>query len=206
VGRHWFAFAAPQYDLMSTTFLEAGAISTGLVALAEVGDRTQILGVMLVCRFRRPWLILAGVLAASLANHLLAATLGVVAGHWLQGPWMRWVLGLSFIGFAIWSLLPEKHEEGEPEVRSKRGVFLTTVVAFFLMEMGDRTQIATAALAARFAAVIPVAMGSTLGMMIANAPSVLLGHVAGNSLPMKGLKVGAAILSAAVGVWTLAAG
>src|ERR1700729_2351756 len=157
---------------MSTTFLEAGAISTGLVALAEVGDRTQILGVMLVARFRRPWAILGGVLVASLANHLLAATLGAVAGEWLRGPWMRWLLGASFLGFAVWSLLPEKAgAEGEDaaKLRSKRSAFLTTALAFFLMEMGDRTQIATAALGARFTAVIPVALGSTLGMMIVNA-------------------------------------
>ncbi|MGC1303098.1 MAG: TMEM165/GDT1 family protein [Caulobacteraceae bacterium] len=192
---------------MSSTFLEAGAISTGLVALAEVGDRTQILGVMLVARFRRPWTILGGVMAASLANHLLAASLGAVAGHWLHGPWMRWILGFSFIAFAVWSLLPEKEEvEADAQVRSKRGVFLTTAVAFFLMEMGDRTQIATAALGARFTEVIPVALGSTLGMMIVNAPSVMLGHVAGNGLPVRALKIGAAILSAGVGVWTLAVG
>ncbi len=192
---------------MSTTFLEAGAISTGLVALAEIGDRTQLLGVMLVARFRKPWVILGGIAAASLANHLLAATLGAVAGHWLQGPWMKWVLGLSFIAFAVWSLLPEKEEDEEaPEVRNKRGVFLATAIAFFLMEMGDRTQIATAALGARFTSVIPVALGSTLGMLIANGPSVMLGHAMGSGVPVKALKLGAAALSAAVGVWTLAAG
>jgi putative Ca2+/H+ antiporter (TMEM165/GDT1 family) len=192
---------------MSTTFFEAGAISTGLVALAEIGDRTQLLGVMLVARFRKPWVILAGIAAASLCNHLLAATLGAVAGHWLQGPWMKWVLGLSFIAFAIWSLAPEKEEDEEaPEVRNKRGVFLATAIAFFLMEMGDRTQIATAALGARFTSVIPVALGSTLGMLIANGPSVFLGHAMGSGVPVKALKLGAAALSAAVGVWTLAAG
>lgn len=197
---------------MTTNFLEAGAISAGLVALAEIGDRTQLLGVMLVARFRKPWVILGGIAAASLANHLLAATLGAVAGHWLQGPWMKWVLGLSFIAFAVWSLLPEKEEDEEvPEVRNKRGVFLATAIAFFLMEMGDRTQIATAALGARFAATIPlalvpVALGSTLGMLIANGPSVMLGHAMGSGVPVKALKLGAAVLSAAVGVWTLAAG
>jgi putative Ca2+/H+ antiporter (TMEM165/GDT1 family) len=191
---------------MSANMLEAGAISTGLVALAEVGDRTQLLGVMLACRFRRPWPVLGGILVASLANHLLAAGIGALAGHWLQGPWMKWVLGLSFIGFALWSLLPEKAAaEAEPRVPSKRSVFATTAIAFFLMEMADRTQIATAALAARFALIAPVVAGSTLGMMIVNTPSVLLGHMAGEGLPLRALKLGAAALSAAVGVWTLVA-
>ena len=205
-GDPWCDLAAPRNGQMTADFLGAGAVSAGLVALAEVGDRTQLLGVVLACRFRRPWPVLGGVAVASLANHLLAASVGVLAGHWMHGPWLHWVLGVSFLGFAAWSLLPEKNRgpEAGPRVRSKRSVFFTSALAFFLMEMADRTQIATAALAARFDMIVPVVAGSTLGMLIVNTPSVLLGHMAADGLPLRALKLGAAALSAAVGVWTLA--
>jgi Ca2+/H+ antiporter, TMEM165/GDT1 family len=181
-------------------------LSTGLVALAEVGDRTQILAVMLVSRFRRPLPVLLGVLLASTVAQLLASVVGAAAGSWIQGPWMQRLVGISLIGFAIWTLLPEGavKDEAAPKIHTRRSVLLTTFTAFLLMEMGDRTQFAALALAARFRAVAPVAIGSTLGMMVANTPAVLAGHAIGDRLPLRLIHLVAAALSAGLGVWTLA--
>ena len=187
--------------------LEPFLISTGLVAIAEIGDKTQLLALVLAARFRAPWPILAGILVATIANHALAAGLGAVAGGWLEGPWMRWVLGGLLLAFAAWALVPDKFEdEDEPPKRDGASVFWTTTVAFFLVEMGDKTQVATAALGARFQDVALVAAGTTLGMMLANAPAVLIGEAAATKLPLKLIRLFAAASFAAIGLWILIAG
>lgn len=164
--------------------MEAFLISTGIVALAEIGDKTQLLALVLAARFRKPLPIILGILAATLVNHTLAG----LAGAWIAatvGPVaMRWILGLSFIAMACWMLVPDKLEEAK-ERTPKYGVFVTTLIAFFFLEMGDKTQIATVALAAKYSSLTGVVAGTTLGMMLANVPAVLLGDVAARKLPMR---------------------
>ncbi len=187
--------------------MEALLVSTGLVAIAEIGDKTMLLAILLAARFRKPGPILAGILAATLANHLLASAVGVLAGGFLQGAWMRWVLGLAFLAFAVWALIPDKFEEkDEPAEVTGRGVFVTTLIAFFLVEMGDKTQVATVALAARFHNVFWVAAGTTIGMMIANTPAVLIGQAAATKLPLKAIRYCAAAAFAGLGLWILISG
>ena len=182
-------------------------VSTGLVAVAEIGDKTQLLALLLAARYRRPVPIIAGVLVATLANHALAAALGAAAGALLQGWWMKWVLGAAFLAFAAWALVPDKFgDDDAPRERPGASVFWATTIAFFLVEMGDKTQGATAALAARFQDVALVAAGTTLGMMIANVPAVLVGDAAAGRLPLKAIRLVAAAAFAAVGVWILVAG
>ena len=189
--------------------IEPLLISAGLVAIAEIGDKTQLLAILLAARFRKPWPIIGGILVATLANHALAATAGALAGQFLQGPWMRWILGVAFIAFAGWALIPDKLDDGPDAKANPKGalaVFWTTVVAFFLVEMGDKTQVATVALAARFQSIALVAAGTTLGMMLANAPAIFIGEAAAEKLPMKWIRLAAAAAFAAIGVWVLAAG
>ena len=181
-------------------------ISLGLVSLAELGDKTQLLAMLLAARFHRPWTILAGILIATLANHLLAASVGDLAGDVLKASWARWVLGLGFIAFAAWSLIPDKVEEEDRPQRSARSVFLTTLIAFFLAEMGDKTQVATLALAARFHSILWVAAGTTLGMMLANGPAVFISRAAAHRIPFGLLRAAAAAAYAALGVWTIIRG
>ena len=184
--------------------MEAFLVSTGLVAVAEIGDKTQLLALLLAARFRKPAPIILGILAATIANHALAAMVGVAAGQFLNGPWMKWVLGLAFIAFAGWALIPDEFGEGD-RPKDRAGVFLTTLVAFFFVEMGDKTQVATVALAAKFQQVLVVAAGTTLGMMIANVPAVLIGEAAATRLPLKYIRWAAAACFAAIGVWILVA-
>jgi putative Ca2+/H+ antiporter (TMEM165/GDT1 family) len=187
--------------------MEAFLVSTGLVAIAEIGDKTMLLAIVLAARFRKPWPILAGILVATLANHGLAATIGSVAGHSLNGPWMKWVLGLLFIGFGAWALIPDKFEDDEAPSAVRAGsVFLTTAIAFFFVEMGDKTQVATVALAAKIHSILLVAAGTTLGMMIANAPAVWIGEAAATRLPLRYIRWAAAACFAAIGLWILIAG
>lgn len=164
--------------------MEALLVSTGVVALAEIGDKTQLLALLLAARFRRPVPIILGILVATFLNHALAGA----AGAWIStlvGPtMMRWILGVSFIAMAAWMLVPDR-VEAQPDSPPRFGVFGTTLIAFFLLEMGDKTQIATVALAARYSALAAVIAGTTLGMMIANVPAVLLGEVAARKLPMR---------------------
>jgi putative Ca2+/H+ antiporter (TMEM165/GDT1 family) len=166
--------------------MEAFLISTGVVALAEIGDKTQLLALVLAAKYRKPLPIIFGILVATLVNHALAGA----AGAWISaqvGPQvMRWVLGLSFIAMAVWTLIPDKYDDDDDAqaTTSKLGVFGATLVAFFLLEMGDKTQIATVALAAKFDSLVGVVAGTTLGMMLANVPAVLLGEVAAKKLPM----------------------
>jgi putative Ca2+/H+ antiporter (TMEM165/GDT1 family) len=180
--------------------VDAFLISALLVALAEMGDRTQLLTVMLAGRYRRPVPILAGVAAATIANHLLAAWLGALLGGVFDAKWARIALALSFLAMAAWALTPEKEDEDALAPRKPRfGVFATTAVLFFLVEMGDRTQIATAALAARFHSVLWVAAGTTTGMMIANVPAVFFGHAVLRRLPMRALRRLTALVYAVLG-------
>lgn len=164
--------------------MEAFLVSTGIVALAEMGDKTQLLSLVLAARFRRPLPIILGILVATLVNHGLAGA----AGAWLTtvlGPTvLRWILGLSFIAMAVWMMIPDKLDEDEART-PRLGVFGATVVSFFMAEMGDKTQFATVALAARFHDLLPVVLGTTLGMMIANVPAVLLGEKVAKAMPLQ---------------------
>jgi putative Ca2+/H+ antiporter (TMEM165/GDT1 family) len=182
--------------------VEAFLVSTGIVALAEIGDKTQLLAFVLAAKFRRPLPIVLGILAATLANHALAGALG----GWLTtvvGPHiLRWVLGVSFIAMAIWALIPDKLDEDEAKL-ARFGVFGTTLIAFFLTEMGDKTQIATIALAAQYRAVLPVVAGTTLGMMIANVPAVFLGERIAHRMPVRLVHAIAAAIFAVLGAVTL---
>lgn len=158
--------------------MEAFLTSLGIVAIAELGDRTQMLAFVLAAQFRRPMPIIAGILLATLANHALAAAAGVWLGDLLSPRLLDTALGVAFIAMALWMLIPDRLDESAA-MTPRRGAFLTTLVGFFLCEMGDKTQIATAALAARFSLLLPVILGTTTGMLIANVPTVLFGHYAG---------------------------
>src|SRR5438105_15448388 len=167
--------------------MEAFLISTGIVALAEMGDKTQLLTLVLAARFRRPWPIVWGILAATLVNHGLAGALGAWITEALGPQLLRWILAGSFIAMAIWILIPDKLDEDEQPggKLSHYGVFVTTLVSFFLAEMGDKTQVATVVLAARFHAWAPVVLGTTLGMMLANVRAVWLGDRITRRVPVR---------------------
>jgi Ca2+/H+ antiporter, TMEM165/GDT1 family len=164
--------------------MEAFLISAGVVALAEIGDKTQLLALVLAAKFRKPVPIILGILAATVVNHALAGAVGAWLAAMIGPTAMRWILGLSFIAMAVWTLIPDKYEE-DKETAPRFGVFGTTLVAFFLLEMGDKTQIATIALAAKYSSLVAVVAGTTFGMMLANVPAVLLGEVAARKLPMR---------------------
>jgi putative Ca2+/H+ antiporter (TMEM165/GDT1 family) len=186
--------------------MEAFFLSTALVALAEMGDKTQLLALVLVARFRRPWPIVLGILAATLLNHALAGLVGARVGQWLTPEVLRWVLGLSFLAMAAWTLVPDKLDEDDTDTLkrvSRRSVFMATTIAFFLAEMGDKTQIATVALAARFDAYFWVVAGTTLGMLLANAPVVWLGEKLLRHVPLKTVRIATALLFAALGAAAL---
>jgi len=183
--------------------MEAVLVSTGLVALAEIGDKTQLLSLVLAARFRKPVPIALGILVATLANHALAGA----AGAWLTtliGPdTLRWILAASFIGMALWMLIPDKLDEDDKPREPRLGVFATTVIAFFLAEMGDKTQVATVMLAARFPEWIAVVLGTTFGMMLANVPVVWFGERVTRKLPIRTVHVVSAVIFAALGVGAL---
>ena len=183
--------------------MEAFLISTGIVALAEIGDKTQLLAFLLAAKFRKPWPVIAGILVATLANHALAGALGAWITLLVGPQTMRWVLGVSFIAMAIWTLVPDKLDDAGDSAGIRYGVFGTTVIAFFLAEMGDKTQVATVALAAQFNALFAVVAGTTLGMMIANVPAVLLGNKIANRIPVRLVHGIAALIFFALGVATL---
>ena len=183
--------------------MEALFISTGVVALAEIGDKTQLLAFILAARFKKPLPIIAGILCATLINHGLAGALGAWITSVVSPENMRWALGLSFIGMAIWTLIPDKIEEEETQVAKHLGVFGATFITFFLAEMGDKTQIATVALAAHYAAPLLVIAGTTLGMLIADVPAVFVGNKFAAKIPMKLVHSIAAGVFAVMGVATL---
>ena len=184
--------------------MEAFLVSTGIVALGEMGDKTQLLAVLLAARFRKPMPIVLGILVATVANHAMAGALGGMLAAWMGPQWLRWVIGGSFLAMAIWMLVPDKLDDVETEGRGQRlGVFGTTVLAFFLAEMGDKTQIATVALAARYPDLLAVVAGTTLGMMLANVPAVLLGDQIAKRVSMTLVHGIAAAIFAVLGVLTL---
>jgi putative Ca2+/H+ antiporter (TMEM165/GDT1 family) len=184
--------------------LQALLVSTGVVALAEIGDKTQLLALVLAAKYRKPVPIILGIFVATLLNHALAGVVGAWVAATVGPVWMRWILGVSFIAMAVWILVPDKVDDGETAASPRHGVFLATLVAFFLLEMGDKTQIATVALAAQYASLWAVVTGTTLGMMIANVPAVLLGEVAATKLPMRLVHGIAAALFLLLGVLVLA--
>lgn len=185
------------------TTLNALLVSTGVVALAEVGDKTQLLAFILAARFRRPLPIIAGILAATLANHAFAAAAGAWITSVVAPGVLRWILGVSFIAMAAWTLLPDRFDENKATV-GHAGAFAATLVAFFFAEMGDKTQIATVALAARYHAFVSIVAGTTLGMMIANVPAVLLGERIAHRMPVRVVHAIAAFVFAILGIATLA--
>ena len=183
--------------------LEALLVSTGVVALAEIGDKTQLLALLLATRLRAPLPIVLGIVVATLANHALAGAVGTWLVNFIGPDVMRWILGVSFLLMAAWTLIPD---DAPPEdaARPRYGVFITTVIAFFLVEMGDKTQIATVALAAQFQSLTWVVLGTTLGMLIANVPVVYAGDALIRRVPMKVVRIVAALAFAALGVYALA--
>ncbi|MEY4328974.1 MAG: hypothetical protein RL703_793 [Pseudomonadota bacterium] len=183
-------------------------IATGVVALAEIGDKTQLLSLVLAARYRSPWAISAGIFVATLLNHALAALVGESVFEWIGPDWMRWIVGLSFIAMAIWTLIPDRLDEDEENVAEKNlrryGVFVMTTVIFFLLEMGDKTQIATAILAARFNDLVPVVMGTTVGMLLANVPLVFFGNILLRKIRIELVHRVTAVLFLILGLLTLA--
>jgi len=183
--------------------MEALLVSTGVVALAEIGDKTQLLAFILAARFKKPMPIIAGILVATLVNHGLAGALGVWITTVLTPEVLRWVLGASFLAMAVWTLIPDKIDEDDTRVATRFGVFGATLITFFLAEMGDKTQIATVALAASYAAPLLVVLGTTLGMLIADVPAVFVGNKLAAKIPMKLVHGLAAAIFALLGVATL---
>ncbi|MEO7761991.1 MAG: TMEM165/GDT1 family protein [Casimicrobiaceae bacterium] len=183
--------------------LESLFVSTGVVALAEIGDKTQLLAFILAARFRKPLPIIAGILVATLLNHGLAGAVGALIAAAISPVVLRWVLGLSFIGMAIWTMIPDEIEEDETKVAGKLGIFGATALTFFLAEMGDKTQIATIALAAHYASPLLVVLGTTLGMLIADVPAVFAGRQLATKIPMKLVHAIAAAIFVLLGLATL---
>jgi putative Ca2+/H+ antiporter (TMEM165/GDT1 family) len=182
--------------------MDAFLVSTGIVALAEIGDKTQLLAFLLAARFRRPLPIVFGIFAATVANHAFAAAVGALVSRLLGPDVMRWVLGLAFIGMAAWIMVPDDIDADEA-APARFGVFVTTVIAFFLAEMGDKTQVATVALAARYPSALAVVAGTTLGMMLANVPAVYFGDRIAGRVPLKLVHGIAALIFLVLGVATL---
>ena len=183
--------------------MESLLVSTGVVALAEIGDKTQLLAFILAARFKKPAPIILGILLATLVNHGLAGALGAWITSAISPGTLRWVLGLSFIGMAIWTLIPDKIEEEETQVAQRLGVFGATLITFFLAEMGDKTQIATVAMSAHYADPLLVVMGTTLGMLIADVLAVFVGDKLATRIPMKLVHTIAAAIFALLGAATL---
>ena len=179
--------------------MEAFFVSAAVVAVAEIGDKTQLLALMLAARYRKPVPIILGILLATLANHALAAWVGAEVAAWVGADTMRWILGTVFIVMAGLCLIPDKADDG-PQAARQAGAFLATLVAFFIVEIGDKTQIATVALAARFNSLVLVTAGTTIGMLLANAPVVLFGDAIAKRLPLKIVRAVAALLFLALGL------
>ena len=182
--------------------MDALWISTGIVALAEIGDKTQLLAIVLAARFRKPAPIILGILCATLLNHALAASVGYFLAQWLHGKTFQLLVGVGFIIMGRWALLPDK-EDARGATVTGRSVFLTTLIAFFLVEIGDKTQIATSLLAARFHDIVLVTVGTTLGMMAANVPAVLFGEAVTRIVPLITVRIIAALLLWATGAWII---
>ena len=180
------------------------ATATGVVALAEIGDKTMLLALLLAARFRQPGSVIAGILVATLVNHALAAWAGAALAGWLEGPWFQLAVAVGFLGMAAWTLVPDKMDN-MPVTASGTQAFIATTAAFFVVEIGDKTQVATIALGARFHDVLAVTIGTTLGMMIANVPAVLMGEKLLARVPIKAVRVAAAAVLAVLGAVMLVA-
>jgi putative Ca2+/H+ antiporter (TMEM165/GDT1 family) len=186
----------------STVPLLTAAISTGTVALAEIGDKTQLLALLLAARYRRPWPIVAGILVATLLNHALAGWLGALAAQWLTPQVLRWIVAISFLAIGLWTLKPDSLDD-DADALPARGAFLATCIAFFLAEIGDKTQVATVVLAAKYAPLWQVVAGTTLGMLVANVPVVMLGSRFATRLPLRAARIAAALVFFVLGAWAL---
>lgn len=180
--------------------METVLVSAAMVAIAEIGDKTQLLAIILAAKFREPVPIILGILAATLLNHAAAAAAGYLVAEWLSGSTFQAILGAAFIAMAGWALIPDKEDEGAAS-GPRGGIFLTTLVAFFLVEIGDKTQIATSLLAARFHTIALVAFGTTLGMMAVNVPAVLFGEAVTRVVPLNYVRMAAAAIFALIGAW-----
>ena len=181
--------------------MEALVVSTLTVALAEIGDKTQLLALLLAARYRRPGPIIGGILVATLLNHALAGWLGALAASWLTPEVLRWVVAGSFIAIALWTLKPDSIEDGDTGNHNARGAFVATMIAFFIAEMGDKTQVATVLLAANYVPLWQVVAGTTVGMLLANVPVVLLGSRFASRLPLRAARLTAALVFLALGLW-----
>lgn len=181
--------------------LESLFVPTGIVALAEIGDKTQLLALLLAARFRRPWPIIWGIVVATLANHFAAGAVGNWVAGFFSATTLSWVLAACFAAVAVWTLIPDKLDDDEASALNKYGPFLTTLIAFFLAEMGDKTQIATVMLAAQYPHFLMVVIGTTLGMLIANVPVVLAGNFAADRLPLTLIRRLAALAFAVLAVY-----
>jgi Ca2+/H+ antiporter, TMEM165/GDT1 family len=184
--------------------MEAFLVSTGLVAAAEIGDKTQLLSLVLAARFRRPLPIVAGILVATLLNHAGAAAIGVWISNLVGPHWLARLVGLSFLAMAAWILVPDKLDQGDTPPKSHGGVILTTAILFFIAEMGDKTQVATIMLAARYDSLLQVVAGTTLGMMFANVPVVYFGEALARRMPVVAVRRATAVAFAVLGVAALA--
>lgn len=184
------------------SWLEPFLVSTGVVAVAEIGDKTQLLAFVLAARFKKPWHVILGILTATIANHVLASVVGVTASAWVNPQVMRWILGLSFLAMAVWVLIPDRATEGETKP-DRFGAFLTTAMTFFLLEMGDKTQLATVALSAKYQSLIAVTAGTTLGMMLADVPAVFIGDRLAEKIPLRLVHGLAAALFGIMGILVL---
>jgi len=183
--------------------MHALLVSAVAVAVAEIGDKTQLLALVLAARYRKPWPICLGILVATLVNHALAGEAGVLVSQWLSPATLRWLIGLSFLAVAVWALFPDKIDEGQAAGKTHGGVFIASAVGFFLAEMGDRTQIATAVLAASHHPLWQVVAGTTLGMLAANLPVVFFGARFAHRLPLQATRLVACLLFAALGIVVL---
>lgn len=180
-------------------------LSAGTVALAEIGDKTQLLALLLAARYRKPWPIIGGIFVATLLNHAFAAWFGSLVAQWLQPESLRWIVAASFIAVALWTLKPDTLDEDDSPV-SARGAFITTTIAFFVAEIGDKTQIATVLLAAKYTPLWEVVVGTTVGMLLANVPVVLLGSRFADRLPLRAARYVAATVFAGLGIWVATRG
>lgn len=197
------AFMPDFISAFSLESIQSLFVSTGVVALAEIGDKTQLLAFILAARFKKPMPIILGILAATVINHGLAGALGGWITATVRPEVLRWVLGLSFVGMALWTLIPDKIEDEETQVAHRFGIFGATFITFFLAEMGDKTQIATIAMAAHYGDPVIVVIGTTLGMLIADVPAVFVGDKLAAKIPMKLVHSIAAAIFALLGVATL---
>jgi putative Ca2+/H+ antiporter (TMEM165/GDT1 family) len=191
------------YKVTEETYLDSLLISTGVVALAEIGDKTQLLAFLLAARFKKPLPIILGILVATIFNHALAGALGAWITTVISPELLRWILGGSFIAMAIWTLIPDEIEEEETQIAKQFGVFGATLITFFLAEMGDKTQVATVAMAAHFSNALFVVTGTTLGMLIADIPAVFIGNKFASKIPMRLIHSVAAAIFAILGLLTL---